>query len=149
MKVVQVQLVEVGITLDMDVVDHATYQSRSRADQSGMIFYGAARFPVATSYLAEFYHSDAIVGKPSAITNFLHCDVADAEIDAAAIVADPDEQLRLWAEAQRKIHENVCAIPLFELLQVWGRSDKLDYGYTLEGSLNLAPPITESSTLTD
>lgn len=149
MEVVQAQLGEVGITLDMEVVDHATYQSKSRADQSGIIFYGAARFPVADSYLTEFYHSDAIVGKPTAITNFSHCDVADAEIDAARYEADEDEQMRLWAEAQRKIHENVCSIPMFELLQVWARTDKLDFGYDLEGSLNLAPPITEATTLAD
>ena len=149
MEVVQAQLAEAGITLEMEVVDHATYQSMSRANQSGIVFYGAARFPVADSYLTEFYHSDAIVGRPTAITNFSHCDVADAEIDAARYETDEAEQLRLWAEAQRKIHENLCAVPLFELLQVWGRSERLDYGFALEGALNLAPPITETATLAD
>jgi peptide/nickel transport system substrate-binding protein len=38
-------------------------------------------------------------------------------------------------------------VPLFDLQQVWARTAKLDYGYELVGSLNLAPPITEATTL--
>ncbi len=39
------------------------------------------------------------------------------------------------------------AVPLFDLLQVWGRTMRLQYGYTMTGSLNLAPPIFEATTL--
>src|SRR3546814_778499 len=92
-------------------------------------------------------HSDAIVGTDTAITNFSHCDVADAEIEKARETADEAERLRLWAVAQQKIHDAVCAVPLFSLMQVWQRSKALDYGYELKGSMNLAPPITESTTL--
>jgi len=42
---------------------------------------------------------------------------------------------------------DVCAVPLFELRQVWVHSDRLDYGYALKGALNLAPPITELTAL--
>jgi peptide/nickel transport system substrate-binding protein len=147
MEIIQSQLAKVGIKLDMQVVDHATYQAQSRKDLSGMIFYGAARFPIADTYLSEFFHSRAIVGTPTGVTNFSHCSVADAEIDAARIEADPSKQLALWKEAQRKIMEDVCAIPLFELRQVWAHSDRLDFGYELKGAMNLAPPITELTTV--
>lgn len=147
MEVIQAQLSQVGINMEMQVVDHPTYHEMIRENASAMTFYGAARFPVADSYLTQFYHSDAIVGTPTAVTNFSHCDVADEEIDAARIESDEERQLEHWAEAQRLIHEEVCAIPLFNLRQVWLRSDDLDLGYELEGSINLAPPITEETTL--
>ena len=35
----------------------------------------------------------------------------------------------------------------YDLQQVWLRRDRLDYGVKLEGALNLAPPISELSSL--
>ncbi|AQZ52592.1 ABC transporter substrate-binding protein [Martelella mediterranea] len=148
MEVIQAQLAEAGINLDMQIVDHPTYHSQIREDASDIVFYGAARFPVADSYLTQFYDSASIVGTPTAVTNFSHCDVADAEIQAARVASDPEEQKKLWAEAQQKIFDAVCSVPLFELMQVWVQTDGLDLGYELKGSLNLAPPITEKTTLT-
>lgn len=63
------------------------------------------------------------------------------------MTADPKVQLALWKAAQRKIMENVCAVPLFELRQVWAHNDRLDYGYELKGAMNLGPPITEATVL--
>lgn len=147
MEIIQAQLAKAGIKLDMQVVDHATYQSQSRKDLSGLVFYGAARFPIADTYLSEFFHSRATVGTPTAATNFSHCAVADTEIEGARTAPNAEAQKALWKEAQRKIMDDVCAIPLFELRQVWARSDRLDFGYELKGALNLAPPITEKTTL--
>ncbi|NIA71407.1 polyamine ABC transporter substrate-binding protein [Pelagibius litoralis] len=147
MEVIQSQLAAVGIKMNMNVVDHPTYHQQIRQDASAITFYGAARFPMADSYLTQFYHSAATVGTPTAITNFSHCDVADAEIEAARQTADEAERMKLWAQAQQKIHDAVCSVPLFSLLQVWLRDDGLDYGYALKGSMNLAPPITEATTI--
>ena len=147
MEIIQAQLAKAGIKLEMQVVDHPTYQSQTRKDLSALVFYGAARFPIADTYLSEFFHSRAIVGTPTAATNFSHCAVADKEIEQARTAPDAEAQKALWKEAQQKIMDNVCAIPLFELRQVWARSDRLDFGYELKGALNLAPPITEAATL--
>ena len=103
--------------------------------------------PTAEPVLNEFYRSRAIVNTPTAASNFSHCRVADAEIEAASHEPDPAKQKALWAEAQRKIHEDVCAVPLYDLRQVWMQSPRLDLGYKLMGSLSLAPPITEASRL--
>lgn len=148
MEIVQAQLAKAGIKLDMEVVDHATYQAKSRKDQSAVVFYGAARFPVADSYLSEFYDSASAIGAPAAMSNFSHCAVADEAIRAARVEPDAQKQLALWKEAQAKIHADVCAIPLFGLKQVWVHSDRVDYGYDLQGSLNLQPPVTERTTVT-
>jgi len=147
MEIIQAQLAKVAIKLEMNVVDHSTYHTQIRQNASALVFYGAARFPVADSYLTEFYHSQAIVGRPTAITNFSHCAVADAEIEEARGQSDEARQQALWQAAQRKIHDDVCAVPLFDLLQVWAHTPRLDLGYKLRGSLNLGPPITEKTTL--
>lgn len=147
MEVVQAQLAEAGITLQMEVVDHATYQSKIRKDQSGIVFYGAARFPSADYWLSEFYDSAAAIGAPKAMSNFGHCKVADESIREAQVTADPDAQKALWARAQALIHQDVCAIPLFGLKQVWMHSDQVRYGYELKGALNLQPPVTETTTI--
>jgi peptide/nickel transport system substrate-binding protein len=147
MEIIQAQFAKAGIKLEMQVVDHATYQSQTRKDLSGVVFYGAARFPIADTYLSEFFHSRAIVGTPTGATNFSHCSIADREIEQARTAPDAGAQIGLWKEAQRKIMDDVCAVPLFELRQVWAHSDQLDFGYQLNGAMNLAPAITEATTL--
>jgi peptide/nickel transport system substrate-binding protein len=147
MELVQAQLRRAGITLDMEIVDHATYHQRIRQDLSDLTFYGAARFPVADSYLTQFYHSRSAPGRPTMSLNFAHCDAADAVIDAARIEPDPARQLAAWAEAQRRVAAAVCSVPLYDLRQVWVRSVRLDYGYTLTGALQLAPPVTAATSL--
>lgn len=147
MEQVQAQLRRAGITLEMDIVDHATYHQRIRQDLSALTFYGAARFPVADSYLTQFYHSRSAPGQPTMSLNFAHCDAADEQIDQARREPDRARQMALWAEAQRKIAAAVCSIPLYDLLQVWVRSSRLDYGYQLRGAIHLAPAITEATSL--
>jgi peptide/nickel transport system substrate-binding protein len=88
------------------------------------------------------------VGTPTAVTNFSHCDVADEEIRAAKTEPDLQKQKALWAEAQRKIMEEVCAVPIFQNLQLWAWNEKLDLGVDVVGSLNLSPPVTEMARFT-
>ncbi|MEM8744443.1 MAG: ABC transporter substrate-binding protein, partial [Pseudomonadota bacterium] len=145
MQVIQAQLKKIGIDLELDVVEHSAFHSQIRTDLSPMVLYGAARFPVADTYLTPFYHGNSRVGTPTAVTNFNHCDVADADIDAARKEPDAAKQKELWATAQRKLMENVCSIPLFEQLQVWARRNSVDYGYPLDGALSLGPLFTEAS----
>jgi peptide/nickel transport system substrate-binding protein len=145
MEVVQAQLRRANIRLEMDVVEHATYHARIRQDLSQLTFYGAARYPVADSYLSQFYHSRSAPGRPTMSLNFAHCDAADAEIDAARAEPDEAKQMALWATAQRKVLEAGCSVPLYDLLQVWVRRANVNLGYRLEGSLNLGPPITHAT----
>ena len=144
-QVFQAQLKRAGINLDMQVVEHATYHQQIRQDLSPIVYYSAARFPIADIYLTQFFNSRSIVKTPTAVTNFSHCDVADKEIDAARGETDKTKQLALWAEAQKKIVAQVCAVPMFETLQVYARHDNLDYGYKLDGSMSLGPLITEAT----
>ncbi|RVT95972.1 polyamine ABC transporter substrate-binding protein [Rhodovarius crocodyli] len=147
MEVIQAQLRRANIRLEMDVVEHATYHQRIREDLSQLTFYGAARFPVADAWLSQFYHSAAAPGRPTMSLNFAHCAAADAEIEAARTATDSARQIALWAEAQRKITDAACSVPLFDLRQVWVRRSNVELGYELTGALNLAPAITHETRL--
>lgn len=148
MEVVQAQLRRAGIAIEVEAVDHPTYHANIRKDISPVTLYQAARFPVADVYLTQFFHSRSIVGTPTAITNFSHCAVADADIDAARTERDAKKQVALWQDAQAKIAKEVCGVPFSESLVVWGWRDSLDLGFDLKGSLNLAPHITEKTRFT-
>jgi peptide/nickel transport system substrate-binding protein len=148
MEIVQAQLRKAGIILDMEVVEHATYHANIRKDMSPIVHYAAARFPVADTYLTQFFHSRSIVGTPTAVTNFSHCNDADAEIDAAKTETDPAKQKALWKTAQQKLMAKVCGIPIYEQPQIWAHRDTLDYGFKLEGSLTLGPVINEATHFT-
>lgn len=145
---VQAQLRESDITLDIELVEHATFHAQIRQDLSQVTHYSAARFPVADTWLTQFFHSDSAPLKPNAVTNFAHCDVADEEIEAARVEPDLALQLEEWAEAQRKIADAVCAVPIYQNMQLWAWTDALDLGHEVEGSLNLSPAITEKSRFT-
>jgi len=146
-QVVQAQLKRAGIDLQIDLVDHATFHAQIRQDLSQVIHYSSARFPVADIYLTQFFHSRSIIKTPTAVTNFSHCAVADADIDAARNEADLAKQKQLWISAQRKIIEEVCGVALIEQMQVWARKANVDYGYKLEGQINLGPILTEATTI--
>ncbi|MFW5680788.1 MAG: ABC transporter substrate-binding protein, partial [Pseudomonadota bacterium] len=127
-EVVQALLAEAGITLDLTLVEHATFHAQIRQDLSQLTHYSAARFPIADVYLTQFFYGPSTVDTPTAVTNFSHCDVADAEIEAARIETDPQRQLELWKIAQQKIMDEVCAVPVYENLQLWAWKDSLDLG---------------------
>ena len=145
MEVVQAQLRRAGITLEFDVVEHATFHANIRKDLSPLVDYAAARFPVADTYLTQFFHSASIVMTPTAVTNFSHCNMADQEIEQARSEPDVAKQKALWKTAQQKLMSAVCAVPMHEALLVWARRSNLDLGYKLEGALSLGPPVIETT----
>jgi peptide/nickel transport system substrate-binding protein len=149
MEAAQAQLKRAGINLVIEPVDHPTYHAQIRKDLSQVVLYQAARFPVADVYLSQFFYSPSTVGSPKAVTNFSHCNVADAEIEQARSATDPEQQKAAWKEAQRKIIEALCAVPVIENLQLWAYRKTVELGYELKGSLNLSVPITETTLVRD
>lgn len=144
MQAVQALLKRSNIDLKIEAVEHATFHEQIRKNLSQVVFYAAARFPIADVYLTQFYHSDSIVGKESAITNFSHCSVADSEIEAARRLSG-EAQLDAWKEAQQKILSDVCSVPLYQRPQLWAWKDNLDFGVEVKGALSLSPPVTEKT----
>ena len=106
---VQAQLKKVGINLDIELVEHATFHAQIRKDLSPIVHYQAARFPVADVYLTQFFDSRSIVGTPTAVTNFCHCNVADAEIRAARVSSRTRRSRRRCGRPRRRRSPRRCA----------------------------------------
>ncbi len=142
MTLIQEQLRRVGINVELEVLDHSAWHAAIRRNESPLVIYGAAQFPIADDFLTPIFHSNARMGGPNPALNFSHCDVADKEIDTARAEVDEGKRNALYHAAQEKILDDGCAVPIFELMQVYGRRKTFDLGYTLQGDLNLGPPIT-------
>lgn len=141
----QAQLADVGIDLQVNIVDHASMHSQIRQDVNPIIVYVAYR-PNADAYLTRFYHSDAIVVTgASPDTNFSHYDQIDDLIETARAETDPDAQIELWKEAQIQILTDMVSHTLMYQNQVYARDEAVDYGHPLNAVLNLNPQITENT----
>jgi peptide/nickel transport system substrate-binding protein len=143
MEQIQEQLRRVGINLKMDVVTHTTFHQQIRKDVNPLVLYICARFPTADPILTQFYYSKSIVGTSSSITNFSHYNQIDDLIERARVEADPKGQKALWAEAQKKIIEDVVALPLCITKYGFARKTYVDLGYEMRSTLTLVTPIKE------
>lgn len=141
MLLIQEQLRRVGINVELDEIDHTAWHAAIRRDESALVIYGAAAAPWADTVLTPFFHSNAAIGAPNAETNFSHCSVADADIDAARIEPDEAKRNELYKQAQIKTLEDACGMPIFELMQVYVLRSNIELGYELKGDINLGPPI--------
>ena len=138
---IQEQFRRIGVDMQMDVITHSAYHQQIRKDVNPVVLYVCARFPTADSILTQFYHSKSIVGTPTAITNFSHYDKIDNLIEQARGETDLEKQKAMWAEAQRKILEDVVAYPLCSTRFVFARKDYVDLGYQMKSTLTLVDTI--------
>ncbi len=146
-EVLQAELAEIGINVNLTVVDHATMHEQIRQDVNPIVIYVAYR-PNGDVYLTNFFHSNSIVVDGSApITNFSHYSAIDDLIEQARAETDPEAQAALWQEANIQILQDLAAYPLHYQNQVYARSQGVDYGHELISSLALYPQITELTTL--
>jgi len=148
-EVLQAELAEVGITVNLNVVDHATMHEQIRQDVNPITLYVAFR-PNADVYLTNFYFSEsAVVDGASPITNFSHYGGIDELILEARAETDPEKQDELWKQANIQVLKDAVAMPLHYQNQVYARNPKVDYGHELISSLALYPQITELTTITE
>jgi peptide/nickel transport system substrate-binding protein len=146
-EVLQAELAEIGITLNLTVVDHATMHEQIREDVNPIVIYVAYR-PNADVYLTNFFHSDSIVVEgESPITNFSHYSGVDDLIEQARAETDPAAQEELWKQANIQIQKDLAALPLYMQNLVYARAPGVDYGHELVSSLALYPQITELTTV--
>ena len=146
-EVLQAELAEIGITINLTVVDHATMHEQIREDVNPIVIYVAYR-PNADVYLTNFFHSDSIVVEgASPITNFSHYSGVDDLIEQARAETDPAAQEELWKQANIQIQKDLAALPLYMQNLVYARAPGVDYGHELVSSLALYPQITELTTV--
>lgn len=147
MQALQETLRQANITIDLVVVDTPTFHQQVRQNLSQMVWYGAGRFPIPDTYLTQFYHSRASVGTPTGVTNFSLCSAADQEIEQARNETDLEKQKVLWGQAQRKIMDAVCAVPILETYIVWAHTKNVELGHEAKADPNQTLLITEKTRL--
>jgi len=158
MVLIQEQWRKVGVNIEFETVDHATYHSKTRGDLNPLVWYNAARPPIAGIYLTQWWHSASIVGKKTAITNFSHYGEVDTDgdgdvknnnidrlIDQAAIEMDPEKRKKLYAEAQIQLLKDLPSIPVRLYSMPFARQPYIDLGYELKKSMIYLYHITEKT----
>jgi peptide/nickel transport system substrate-binding protein len=147
-EVLQSELAEIGIEIELQVVDHATMHAQIREDVNPIVIYVANR-PNADVFLTQFFHSASIVVTGATpVTNFSHYAALDALIEQARAETDAAAQEELWRQANIQILKDVAAIPLPYQNQVYARSQNVDYGHELVKVMGLYPGIDETTTIT-
>jgi len=130
-------LKEVGIHLDMTVIDHTAYIQKITQGLNPIIIWGS-QLPLATYWLRNFYHTDSIIGSPKAMQNFMYYSKPELDklIEAAETNFDEKTRLEALAKAQRMIVEDLPAIPSVETYVPSIRNPWLDLGYEPKSGFN-------------
>ncbi|HWV36807.1 MAG TPA: ABC transporter substrate-binding protein [Thermomicrobiales bacterium] len=133
------ELRQIGITVNLEVVQHAAMHELIRQDANPITIYIAFR-PTADTYLTSFFTTEG------GTTNFSKFTVDDLVAQARA-ETDPDKQAELWRQANIEIEKNFAGYGLMFTNQVYARADKVDYGHELVMVPQLYPGIDELTTI--
>lgn len=139
--ILQAALADVGIDMQVEVVDHPTMHQLIREDNNALVEYLAPR-PTMDQLLTQFAHSDSIVVEgESPVSNFSHFTGADDLIEEARVETDEEKQAELWREANIKILEEAAIIANTHDNNTFAWQDDFDPGHepiaTLESSFVL------------
>lgn len=140
-EVLQEELRQIGITVNLEVVQHATMHELIREDRNAITIYNAYR-PTPDMYLTAFFSSEG------GNTNFSKLDLLDLR-DQARGETDEARQDEIWREASIEILKSYAGYGIFYLNQVYTRLDTVDYGHELDAVLALYPGIDETTSMSD
>lgn len=138
-EVLQEELRQVGITVNLEVVQHATMHELIREDRNAITIYIAYR-PTPDMYLTAFFSSDG------GVERFSKFDLDDLR-DQARSETDADAQAELWKQANIEILQNYAAFGIMYINQVYARKNEVDYGHELNALISLYPGVTENTTM--
>eukprot|EP01037_Dinobryon_pediforme_P002127 gene2127-2164_t len=124
MLLVQDMLKKVGITLNVSLVDHATYHSDNRKDKNPIVIMSGPNTETAARWNATYFASGSnTTADGRGGSNFSHYGVAtpgiDAELNAARAEADGVKQAAMLRDIERHLLRDLPAIPLQCLGWVW------------------------------
>lgn len=140
-EVLQEELRQIGITVNLEVVQHATMHELIREGRNPITIYIAFR-PSADTYLTQFWTTDGDV------TNFSNFTVDDLR-DQARAETDDDAQAELWKQANIEIMQNFAGYGLTLTNLVYVRRDQVDYGHELNAVVQLYPGIDETTSINE
>ncbi len=139
------ELRQIGITVNLEVVQHAAMHELIRQGENALTIYVAFR-PNADVYLAQFF-TNGTADSPN-VTNFSKFDVSDLR-DQALATTDAAEQEELRKQANIEILKNFAGYGFLLKNLAYARSEKVDYGHELEAVINLYPGIDETTSISE
>ncbi len=139
--VMQEELRQIGITVNVEVVQHQAMHDLIREVPNPVTIYVAFR-PTADVYLTQFFTTGG------GVTNFSHFTLDDL-VTEARTTTDPDAQAALWEQANTEIIENFAGYGLMYTNQVYAKSETVDYGHELVSVVQLYPGIDETTSISE
>ena len=126
MTLAQEQLKKVGIVVEMQLVEHATYHEHIRKNLNPFVLFGGIRLPDADPWLSLFFHSSEIPDPATGNkgTNFSHYRGIDDLLAQGRQERDPKKRAAIYHEAQRRIMRDAVCLPLNEVPNEWARNPK-------------------------
>jgi peptide/nickel transport system substrate-binding protein len=142
----QEQLKKVGINVDLQIVEHATYHENIRKNLNPFVLYGGTRITDADPWLSLFFDSSQIPDPNTGNkgTNFAHYKAIDDLLEAGRAEKDVKKRAAIYAEAQKRIERDLVCLPIQDVPNQWARNPKRvsnpfdpDYGeFSLHYSYN-------------
>jgi peptide/nickel transport system substrate-binding protein len=146
MTLAQEQLKKVGINVELQVVEHATFHENIRKNLNPFVLYGGTRITDADPWLSLFFDSKEIPdpGTGNKGTNFAHYRAIDDLLHAGRVERDQKKRAQIYAEAQKRIERDLVCLPISDVPNQWARNPKRvsapfdpEYGeYSLHYSYN-------------
>jgi peptide/nickel transport system substrate-binding protein len=122
----QEQLRKVGIIVELQVVEHATYHENIRKNLDPFVLYGGTRITDADPWLSLFFDSreipDPATGNKG--TNFAHYRAIDDLLAAGRVERDVKKRAAIYHEAQKRIQRDLVCLPISDVPGQWARNPK-------------------------
>ena len=150
MTILQQQLKQVGINVQLSMVDHTTYHSQGMKDAEKPLFLiGDLSYPDGLIMLKRFYDSSLALGKPTSARNYSRYEnpQVDAWLAEAEKSGDLEKRRQIYMQIQKKVLEDMTVVPIVAVRQPGVRRPELDLGYELRNSLVLETRFTKDTRL--
>jgi peptide/nickel transport system substrate-binding protein len=122
----QEQLKKVGIIVELQVVEHATYHENIRKNLDPFVLYGGTRITDADPWLSLFFDGkeipDPATGNKG--TNFAHYRAIDDLLVSGRVERDVKRRAAIYAEAQKRMERDLVCLPISDVPGQWARNPK-------------------------
>jgi len=108
MTLAQEQLRKVGIIVDLQVVEHATFHENIRKNLDPFVLYGGTRITDADPWLSLFSHYRGM----------------DDLLTAGRAERDVKKRAAIYAEAQKRLQKDLVCLPISDVPGQWARNPK-------------------------
>ena len=117
MVMVQEQLKRVGVDVQLQLVEHATYHQNIRKNLNPFVLYGGTRLTDGDVMLGLFFHSGEAPNPATGNkgTNFAHYRGIDDLLEEGRRTRDSEKRAALYHEAQRRIMLDAVCLPIVDI----------------------------------